>query len=48
MPDYPDDCKSRSDKNQISCSLFDMSCAMFHTRIGNKNGGKCCYYEAKP
>ena len=42
---YPDDCKNRSDTNGIMCRLFDMSCAMFHTRIGDKNNGKCCYYE---
>jgi hypothetical protein len=43
---YPDDCKHRG-AEKIVCKVFNMSCAMFFTRIGNKNGGKCCYYEAK-
>lgn len=39
---YPEDCVSR---DGVKCKIFIMSCAMFHTCIANRNGGRCCYYE---
>jgi hypothetical protein len=49
---YPDDCKHRDNENHIVCKIFDMSCAMFHTRIFSlpscAGKGKCPYYEAAP
>jgi len=47
---YPDDCKHRG-KEKITCKIFDMSCAMFHTRMnGTKwakehTNGECPFYE---
>jgi len=49
---YPDDCKHRDPKDEKMCKVFDMSCAMFHTRIfgipSECGVTRCCYYEAKP
>lgn len=48
MP-YPDDCKNRG-KEKIVCKVFDMSCAMFHTRMSGttyarQNKNVCPFYE---
>lgn len=47
IDDETDDCKHHDGKNHIMCKIFDMSCAMFHTRIYCHKDGKCCYYEKK-
>jgi len=45
-----DDCKHRS-KEKIVCKIFEMSCAMFHTRMvgtvyAKEHEGKCPFHEA--
>ena len=46
-----DYCKYRAKENEIICSVFSMSCAMFHTRIvltkhAKEHDGVCAYFES--
>lgn len=47
MGSYSDDCTHLH--NAKDCKLFDMSCAMFHTRIFGRIPGynNCPYYISK-
>lgn len=51
MKDYSDGCKHKAE-NKVQCKTFDMSCAMFHTRmVGTEysfiHGNICPFFEAK-
>lgn len=47
LPEPIDTCKYKSKSNQYMCSLFDMSCAMFHTRIASHPIKICVYKQEK-
>jgi len=52
MIDYSENCKNRGDP-KIQCKTFDMSCAMFHTRMSGtayakEHTNKCPFYTVQP